>query len=125
HLFGTWSLLDGAERESIQAFVLNKFRGDPSLLPPAPAQLEQLTGVPTIGVLPWLEHGLPDEDGAAQRSRPAGERPLVAIVRYPTASNLDEFRALEQVADVVWASSAELVRDADLVILPGSKHVAS
>jgi adenosylcobyric acid synthase len=42
--------------------VLNKFRGDPTLLPPAPEQLEQLTGVPTLGVLPWLEHGLPDED---------------------------------------------------------------
>jgi adenosylcobyric acid synthase len=125
HLYGTWSLLKGSERESLRGFVLNKFRGDPSLLPPAPEQLEQLTGVPTIGVLPWLDHGLPDEDGAAQRSKRSGRRPLVAIVRYPTASNLDEFRALEQVADVVWCSSEALVHDADLVVLPGSKHVAA
>ena len=125
HLYGTWSLLGGTERASIRAFVLNKFRGDASLLPPAPAQLEQLTGVPTVGVLPWLDHGLPDENGAAQRSKPAGERALVAIVRYPTASNLDEFRALEQVADVVWTASHEQLLDADFVVLPGSKHVAS
>jgi adenosylcobyric acid synthase len=49
----------------------------------------------------------------------------VAIVRYPTASNLDEFKPLEQVASVVWATSPEHVDHADLVVLPGSKHVAA
>jgi adenosylcobyric acid synthase len=60
HLYGTWSLVRDDERAAIRAFVLNKFRGDASLLAPAPADLEQLTGVPVIGILPWLEHGLPD-----------------------------------------------------------------
>ncbi len=124
HLYGTWALLAEHERALIAGFVLNKFRGDPSLLPPAPEQLEQRTGVPTLGVLPWLEHGLPDEDGAAApRRRP--DRPSVAVVRYPTASNLDEFKQLEQVADLRWLDDGEAVDGADLLILPGSKHVAA
>jgi adenosylcobyric acid synthase len=122
HLYGTWSLLRGAERASIRAFVLNKFRGDASLLPPASAELERLTGVPVIGVLPWLEHGLPDEDGAAPRG---GSGAAVAVVRYPTASNLDEFRALEQVARVDWVTGPHEFADAEVVVLPGSKHVAA
>jgi adenosylcobyric acid synthase len=122
HLYGTWALLPERERESIGAFVLNKFRGDPSLLPPAPAELEARTGIPVIGVLPWLEHGLPDEDGAAQRR---GTGAVVAVVRYPTASNLDEFRQLEQVARVEWVTEPSRLDGADLVVLPGSKHVVA
>jgi adenosylcobyric acid synthase len=124
HLHGTWTLLCEDERALIAGFVLNKFRGDPSLLPPAPQQLEDLTGVPTLGVLPWLEHGLPDEDGAATPQR-GNRRASVAVVRYPTASNLDEFKQLEQVVDLRWLEEAEGVDGADLLILPGSKHVAA
>jgi len=124
HLYGTWALLPEDERTLIAGFVLNKFRGDPSLLPPAPEQLEALTGVPTLGVLPWLEHGLPDEDGAATPRR-LHDRRSVAVVRYPTASNLDEFKQLEQVADLRWAARPEEIEGADLLILPGSKHVGA
>jgi adenosylcobyric acid synthase len=124
HLYGTWALLPEDERALIAGFVLNKFRGDLSLLPPAPERLEELTGVPTLAVLPWLEHGLPDEDGAATPQRNNG-RASVAIARYPTASNLDEFKQLEQVADVSWLEQADAVNGADLLILPGSKHVAA
>jgi adenosylcobyric acid synthase len=124
HLYGTWALLPEDERALISGFVLNKFRGDLSLLPPGPERLEQLTGVPTLGVLPWLDHGLPDEDGAAVPRRSQGRR-SVAVVRYPTASNLDEFKQLEQVADLRWVARPEEIDGADLVILPGSKHVAA
>jgi adenosylcobyric acid synthase len=124
HLYGTWALLPSEERDLLAGFVLNKFRGDPALLPPAPEQLEKLTGVPTLGVVPWLEHGLPDEDGAATPRR-LPHRKSVAVVRYPTASNLDEFKLLEQVADVSWVVRPEEVEGADLLVLPGSKHVAA
>jgi adenosylcobyric acid synthase len=124
HLYGTWSLLGAAERRRIGGFLLNKFRGDPALVEPGPSLLEQKTRVPTLGVLPWLEHGLPDEDGAHEPTA-AGGRPRVVVVRYPTASNLDEFRALEQTADVAWARTPNELRDADLVVLPGSKHVVA
>ncbi|NIM42127.1 MAG: cobyric acid synthase [Hydrogenophaga sp.] len=64
HLYGTWSLLSEADRALIRGFVLNKFRGDASLLQPGPQQLQDLTGVPMLGVIPmqW-RHGLPEEDG--------------------------------------------------------------
>ncbi len=124
HLYGTWAMLPEGERALIAGFVLNKFRGDPALLPPAPEHLERLTGVRTLGVVPWLQHGLPDEDGAATPLDSHG-RCSVAVVRYPTASNLDEFKQLEQVADVQWVDRAEDLDNGDFAILPGSKHVAA
>jgi len=72
HLYGTWALLPPEERALLAGFVLNMFRGDDALLAPAPAQIERLTGVPTLGVVPWLDHGLPDKDGAATPRRIAG-----------------------------------------------------
>jgi adenosylcobyric acid synthase len=127
HLYGTWALLAQAERALVSGFVLNKFRGDASLLAPAPDELERLTGVPLLGLVPWLEHGLADEDGVGERlsQDPPQQRPLVAVVRYPYASNLDEFRLLEQVADVVYARRPAQLAGADLVVVPGSKSVAS
>ena len=64
HLYGTWALLPEDERALIHGFVLNKFRGDASLLAPAPQMLQELTGVPTVATIPmqW-RHGLPEEDG--------------------------------------------------------------
>jgi adenosylcobyric acid synthase len=124
HLYGTWALLEADERALIAGFVLNRFRGDRALLAPAPERLEALTGVATLGVLPWLDHGLPDEDGAALAPT-TQHRQTVAVVRYPTASNLDEFKQLEQVAAVRWAVRPADLDGADLVILPGSKHVAA
>jgi len=123
HLYGTWALLDEAARARIGGFVLNRFRGDPALLAPGPRRLEELTSVPVVGVVPWMDHGLPDEDGAAAAPRPGA--PRVAVVRYPTASNLDELKLLEQVADVRWAGRPEDLAGAELVIMPGSKHVAA
>ena len=123
HLHGTWALVDDVDRAALRGFVLNKFRGDESLLAPAPRQLEASTGMAFVGVVPWVEHGLPDEDGAATPApRPGSTR--VAAVRYPTASNLDELKPLEEVADLVWAGTPDEIADADLVVLPGSKHVA-
>ncbi len=124
HLFGTWSLVDQRHRERISGFVLNRFRGDASLLPPGPEELERMTGVPTIGVIPMVDHDLPDEDGAALHRTPTGDsRPRVAVVRYPTASNLDEFTLLEQVADLSWAHAPHHLTHADMIVLPGSRDV--
>jgi len=129
HLYGTWALLDDAERALLRGFVLNKFRGDASLLEPGPRMLEELTGIPTVATLPmWRQHGLPDEDGVFdERSAHAGAvHKTVAIVAYPRISNLDEFQALKNVPGVrlVWARSAVDIAQADWVILPGSKHTS-
>jgi len=123
HLFGTWALLPPEWRRRIEGFVLNKFRGDLELLAPAPDDLETVTGVPTIGMLPWIEHGLPDEEGPTVLAG-SGRGPRVSIVCGPYASNLDEFVQLQQVANVTWARTPAQLAYTDLIILPGSKHVA-
>ncbi|MDH5709695.1 MAG: cobyric acid synthase, partial [Hylemonella sp.] len=134
HLYGTWALLPEADRALIQGFVLNKFRGDAALLAPAPQMLQQLTGVPTVAVLPmWQRHGLPEEDGvfdmsatsAADASAPATVR-TIAVVVYPRISNLDEFQPLKNMPGVhlKWVRSAAELRDADWIVLPGSKHTS-
>jgi adenosylcobyric acid synthase len=125
HLYGTWALVDEDERRLLRGFVLNKFRGSERLLAPAPDDLERATGMMQLGVLPFVDHGLPDEDGAAAPHAHVAGGVRIAVLRYPTASNLDELKPLEQVADLVWARRAEDIEGADLVILPGSKYVAA
>jgi adenosylcobyric acid synthase len=125
HLYGTWALLPPQWQQRIDAFILNKFRGDAALLAPAPRDLEARTGVPTVGVVPFVNHGLPVEEGPTYGGLPSVESALsVAVVCGPHASNLDEFCALQQVARVHLVRTA-VDLDVDLVVLPGSKNVAS
>ncbi|MEY4436482.1 MAG: Cobyric acid synthase, partial [Pseudomonadota bacterium] len=133
HLYGTWALLPAEDQARISGFVLNKFRGDPALLAPAPEMLQARTGVPTVAVLPmWWQHGLPEEDGVFDdRSRATGVvTKTVAVLAYPRISNLDEFQSLKNVPGVrlLWVRSpADLggLRANDWIILPGSKHTSS
>jgi adenosylcobyric acid synthase len=130
HLYGTWALVPPSQRPLIKGFVLNKFRGDASLLAPAPQDLEVLTGVPTVGVIPMqYGHGLPEEDGVFDAS-PSGmgtAQTKIAIIAYPRISNLDEFQPLKNCAGVqlIWARSSADLQGADWVILPGSKATAA
>ncbi|WP_395057614.1 cobyric acid synthase [Polaromonas sp.] len=132
HLYGTWAMLEQAERQLIRGFVLNKFRGDATLLAPGPQMLQDLTGVPTVATLPmWWQHGLPEEDGVFDdRSSAAGAViKTVAVIAYPRISNLDEFQPLKNVPGIhlQWVRSpAELagLSATDWIILPGSKHTS-
>jgi adenosylcobyric acid synthase len=125
HLFGTWSLVPATTRDRLAGFVLNKFRGDASLLAPAPAVLTERTGMAHLGTLPMLDHELPDEEGARLPNTGPNTGPFVAIVRFPFGSNLDEFRLLHHAARVVWTDDPDVVGSADWIVLPGSKHVAA
>lgn len=131
HLYGTWALMPEADRALIRGFVLNKFRGDASLLAPAPQLLQEKTGVPTVATLPmWWQHGLPEEDGLYHPLPPGegrGEGGLrIAIITYPRISNLDEFQPLKNMPGVqlTWARSVADLQGADWIILPGSKHTS-
>ena len=129
HLYGTFALLPADEQALIKGFVLNKFRGDASLLAPGPEMLQELTGVPVVATLPmWWQHGLPEEDGVFDdRSMASGTvTTTIAVVAYPRISNLDEFQALKNVPGVrlKWVRSPIEIIDADWVILPGSKHTS-
>ncbi len=130
HLYGTWALLPEADRARIRGFVLNKFRGDPALLAPGPQMLQELTGVPTVAVLPmWWQHGLAEEDGMfhVQVGTQGVVTRTIAVIATPRISNLDEFQPLTNVPGVhlKWARSPADLAGADWVILPGSKHTSS
>lgn len=129
HLYGTWALLPPEDRALIRGFVLNKFRGDASLLAPAPQLLQEKTGVPTVATLPmWHQHGLPEEDGVFDdRHTGAGEiKTTIAVIAYPRISNLDEFQPLKNIPGVhlKWARCPAELQGVDTIILPGSKHTS-
>ncbi len=129
-LFGTVTLLPDELRHCVQAFVINKFRGDPALLEPGLAELQARTGVPTIGVLPWVDGlRLDAEDSLALREPWDPEAPQggdvldVAVVRFPRISNFTDVDALGLEPGVVvrYVSHPAAVGEPDLLILPGTK----
>ncbi|EFQ82217.1 cobyric acid synthase CobQ [Aeromicrobium marinum DSM 15272] len=126
-LHGTLALLDGADQDLVSAFVLNKFRGDPSLLGPALDRITALTGRPFAGVLPWDSGLWLDSEDAldldGRRSGDAGAALRVAVVRLPRISNFTDVDALgiEPGVDVVFASEPRHLDPADLVVLPGTR----
>jgi len=133
HLYGTWALLPSDLRDSLRGFVLNRFRGDPALLAPGPAELQALTGVPVAGVIPMVRgHGLPDEDGlfdaaSTMTAATASAATLrIAVLCPPHISNLDEFEPLRRQPGVqlAWARSPVDLHGADWIVLPGSKQVS-
>ncbi|QDF99846.1 cobyric acid synthase CobQ [Azoarcus sp. DD4] len=129
HLVGTLELLSPSEQARVKGFVINRFRGDMSLLQSGLDWLEQRTGRPVFGVLPYLhglfldaEDALADGQVAADRD---GEVLKVIAPVYPRISNhtdLDALRLHPQV-DFRWVGPGQAIPPADLVVLPGSKSV--
>jgi len=129
-LIGTMELLTSPERKRVQGFIINKFRGDIELLKPGLDFLENKTGLPVFGVVPYLKDIiLPDEDGVVlERSQESGvrsqEKIKIAIIKLPRISNFTDFDPFRFETDVALryvTRSAELDY-ADAVIIPGSKN---
>ena len=134
-LFGTVALLPDDLRPIVQGFVINKFRGDPALLAPGLTTLAARAGVPTLGVLPWMEGmaidaedslGLEGVASDADEDWP-GDTLDVAIVRLPRVSNVTDVDAigLERGVRVRLVDHAAALGDPDLVVVPGSKATVS
>ncbi|GAA1974036.1 cobyric acid synthase [Catenulispora subtropica] len=130
---GTVALLDAADQRLIAGFVVNKFRGDPSLLTPGLRQIEGFTGRPVLGVVPWLpglrldaEDALPIE-AYRDHGSSSGPKLRVAVVRFPRISNFTDVDALaiEPGVEVEFTASAAAVESADLVVLPGTKSTVA
>ncbi|MDR2908883.1 MAG: cobyric acid synthase [Oscillospiraceae bacterium] len=125
-LYGTLELLEPQERALVRGFVINKFRGDLSLLKPGLDFLKEKTGVPPLGVLPFLGVDLEDEDSLAPRlNNKSGPAILdIAVIRFPHISNFTDLHALEQIkgVSVRYVSSPAELGSPDLVILPGTKN---
>lgn len=124
-LYGTVALLEPDERARIRGIVINKFRGDVGILRPGLAQLEELTGVPVVGVVPWLHVDIDDEDSVSTRfDAKNADKPLdAAVVRLPRIANFTDFSALERhpCFGVRYVDSPRGLGRPDLVILPGTK----
>ncbi|WP_254666315.1 cobyric acid synthase [Humibacillus sp. DSM 29435] len=139
-LYGTWALLDDDDRALLKAFVINKFRGDVAVLEPGLAEITARTGVPFVGVIPWLlDVWLDSEDtlevghwrassaSSGLTSEAARDRLTVAVVRLPRISNATDVDALasEPGVDVIVTVDPGIMESADLVVVPGSRSTAS
>jgi adenosylcobyric acid synthase len=131
-IVGTLELLEPQERERIKGVIINKFRGDPSLLASGIEFVEQKTGIPVLGVVPYFSHfRIPEEDSVAlekRRSEARGKRReegkiRIGVVRFPRISNYTDFDLLETEPDVDlrYIENPSELDDLDLLILPGSK----
>ncbi|EMK5829777.1 cobyric acid synthase [Citrobacter sedlakii] len=127
-IFGTLALLREHERARVKGVIINKFRGDVALLYSGIEQIENLTGVPVLGVMPWLDVDLEDEDGVALQKgkylRTDRRDINIAVIQVPHISNFTDFNALAAQPDVRvrYVRQPEELADADLLILPGSKN---
>ena len=127
HLLGTWQCLDPEERALVKGFILNKFRGDQTLLGNAMDWLQERTGVPTVAIIPLIQHALPEEDTLHYRSSFREQQINIALLVYPYASNLEEFDPLihEPGVNVVPVRDHASLNDYHAVLLPGSKNTAT
>ncbi|WP_298271528.1 cobyric acid synthase [Geobacter sp.] len=131
-IVGTLELLEPAERERIAGVVINKFRGDASLLGPGIDFVQRRTGVPVLGVVPYFTgFRIPEEDSVALEKRGlgtrdsglGGEKLNIGVVKLSRISNYTDFDALEGEPDVhlTYVEGEEQLRGLDLLIIPGSK----
>lgn len=124
-LYGTVALLQEEERKRIAGLIVNKFRGDESILRPGLTMLEEKTGIPVLGVVPYLSVDVDDEDSMAPRLQSgSSKKPLdIAVIRLPRISNFTDFSPLDEHPSmgVRYVQSSRELGNPDLVILPGTK----
>lgn len=124
-LLGTLMLLTDDEKERVKGLIINKFRGDKSILDPGIEMLEEKGKVPVTGVVPYMELSLEDEDSLTERfdNKTKGLIDIV-VIHYPRISNFTDFNVFEQIPEVTvrYASNVNELHHPDLIFLPGSKN---
>lgn len=125
-IVGTIELMEKQERERIKGTIINKFRGDKNILMPGLKMLEERTGVPVCGVVPYFYLDIDDEDSLSERLDRKGRTGLVdiAVIRLPRVSNFTDTMPLETMEElnVYYVSSVREFGNPDAVIIPGSKN---
>ncbi len=130
HVVGTLQLLEPEERELIKGIIINKFRGQRSLLESGIKWLENYTGIPVVGVIPWIDNPFPAEDSLSLMDRrPSSEQAdlTIAIIRLPRIANFTDFDPLdsESTVKIKYIGPNEPLGHPDAVIIPGSKTTVS
>lgn len=127
HVVGTLQLLEPQERELVKGIIINKFRGQRSLLESGITWLEEYTGIPVVGVIPWVDLAFPAEDSLSlldrRRSNSSQGEITIAVIRLPHISNFTDFDPLdaETTVNLEYISPKEALGHPDAVIIPGSK----
>ncbi|MDO4803602.1 MAG: cobyric acid synthase [Lachnospiraceae bacterium] len=125
-LYGTIALLEEDERARIAGTIINKFRGDPEILRPGLGMLEELTNVPCLGVVPYMDVDIDDEDSLSSRLGTGRHEKAIdiAVIRLPRISNFTDFSPLEEhpALGVRYVKSRRELGTPDMVILPGTKN---
>ena len=128
-LYGTVALLQEQERARIGGLIINKFRGDEAILRPGLTMLEEKTGIPVLGVVPYLRVNVDDEDSLAPCLENQGKKkPIdIAVIRLPRISNFTDFSLIDEhpAMGVRYVGSTRELGNPDLVILPGTKSTLS
>ena len=127
-LLGTLMLLRDDEKERVKGLIINKFRGDKTILDPGIEMLEERGHVSVAGVVPYMELELEDEDSLTERFGQKSESLIdLAVIRYPRISNFTDFNVFEQIPEVSvrYVSSVRELHHPDLIFLPGSKNTMS
>jgi adenosylcobyric acid synthase len=130
HVVGTLQLLEPDERALIKGIIINKFRGQRSLLESGIQWLEEYTGIPVVGVIPWTEMAFPAEDSLSLLDRQSSRSQAeinIAVIRLPRISNFTDFDPLdaEPSVNLHYISPQDYLGHPDAVILPGSKTTIS
>ncbi|MBR0441784.1 MAG: cobyric acid synthase, partial [Firmicutes bacterium] len=124
-LYGTIALLEEDERRRVKGTVINKFRGDVSILKPGLVMLEDLCKVPVAGVIPYTRVDIDDEDSLSERFERKGGAGLIdiAVIRLPRISNFTDLSPFERYEDVSlrYVSSLKDLGEPDMIIIPGTK----
>lgn len=125
-LYGTTELLQPEEKARIKGLIINKFRGDVDILRPGLTMLEEKTGIPVVGVVPYVRVDVDDEDSLAPvLEQKQGRKPVdIAILRLPHISNFTDFTPLEThpLLGIRYVRTEKELGVPDLVILPGTKN---
>jgi len=129
-MVGTLQLLKQKHRMLVKGFVINKFRGDKSILDPAISSFEHMTKKPVLGIVPFIDNMLlPNEDSLGTPvGRAKDEMINIAIIRYPNAVNLSDFDSLLQASDALntyYVTATNRLAEADLILLPSSRNIVS
>ena len=124
-LYGTVMLLEPKERERVKGLVINKFRGDKTILDPGIQMIEDLCQIPVVGVVPFMNLDIEDEDSlsSALEQKKAGGLVDIAVIRLPRISNFTDFQVFSCIPEVSlrYVSSVKELGMPDLVIIPGTK----
>ena len=124
-LLGTLMLLEEDEKSRVKGLIINKFRGDKSILDPGIEMLEEKGNVKVAGVVPYMNLALEDEDSLTERFDKKEEGLIdIAVIRYPRISNFTDFNIFEQMPGVTvrYVTSISELHHPDIIFLPGSKN---